>query len=158
MLIKEVTQKDITTWLAIAHEDDEIVARMVPDIAVFYAGFNDYINKKIKQQEAYKAHDTISGKCMGIIAFSKKQNRISFLGIPKNANFQTIGSRLVEFALKELDSTKEITATVLDSKAGVVQKERALYKHFSFVETHDKIMESGVQAVQMKKSPQVAQR
>ncbi len=153
MIIKEVTKEDIPVWLAIAHDGDAIIARMIPDIAVFYAGFNDYMQRKIQHHEAFKAHDTISGKCMGVIAFSKNNNRITFLGINKTANFHTIGTKLVEYALKELDNTKEITASVLDSNVGVFQKERSLFKTFSFIEANDKIMESGVQAIQMKRQP-----
>ena len=151
MIIKEVTPEEIPIWLTIVHETDDIIARMVPDIAVFYMGLNDYMQKKVQQHEAFKAYDTISQKCLGIIAFSRNDNRITNLGIPKSGNFQTIGSRLVEFALKELDGTKEITASVLDSKAGVFQKAHALYQHFSFIETNDKIMENGVQVVRVKR-------
>lgn len=151
MIIKEVTPEEIPNWLSIVHETDDIIARMVPDIAVYYAGLNDYMHKKIQQHEAYKAYDTISGKCMGIIAFSRNDNRISYLGIPKSGNYQTIGSRLVEFALKELDGTKEISASVPDIKAGVFQKAHALYQNFNFMETNDKIMENGIQVVRMKK-------
>jgi hypothetical protein len=154
MIIKEVTKEDITTWLGIVHETDDIIARMVPDIAVYYTGLNDYMHKKVLQHEAFKAYDTISGKCMGVIAFSRNDNRISYLGIPKSGNFHTIGSRMVEFALKALDCTKGITASVPDSKAGVFQKAHALYQYFSFMETNDKIMENGVQVVRMKRAGQ----
>jgi hypothetical protein len=151
MLIKEVTKEEISIWLGIVHETDDIIARMVPDIAVYYSGLNDYMQKKIQQHEAFKAYDTISGKCMGIIAFSKNDNRITYLGIPKSGNYQTIGSRLVEFALKALDGAKEITASIADSKAGVFQKAHALYQNFNFMETNDKIMENGIKVVRMKK-------
>jgi len=153
MLIRAVVKEDIPAWLAIAHEGDNIIARMIPDIAVFYHGFNAYMARKIKQNEAFMAYDVLSGKCLGIVAFSKKNNRISFIGINKTANFQTVGTKLMEHALKQLDNKKEITANVIDSNTGVFQKERLLYKSFRFIETDDKMMESGVQAIRWKRNP-----
>ena len=154
MLIREITREDIAVWLALAHEGDEAVARLVPDLAVFYCTFDEYIERKIAQHEAYKATDIISKKCLGIIAFSKNNNRISFIGITeKSSNFTGIGKTLLEFALKQLDSNKVISASVIDSNASMFKKERALYESFGFIDTHDKIMDSGVPAILMKKEP-----
>ena len=152
MLIKEITPEDIPAWLSISHEADDIIARMVPDIAVYYLAFTEYISRKLASHEAFKAHDTISGKCMGVIAFTREKNMINFLGIPGGGNLQTIGSRLVEHAIKQMDGSKEVFACVPDSTAGVFRKERNFYKSLSFIETSDKIMENGIQAVLMKKA------
>jgi ribosomal protein S18 acetylase RimI-like enzyme len=153
MLIKTLTEKDIPAWLALAHEGDEIIARMIPDLAVFYADFDGYMERKIKQQEAFMAYDVLSYKCLGIIAFSKNNNRITFLGIARTANYPAVGKRLMEHALNQLDNTGEITASVLKLNVGIFQKERELYKSLGFMETDDKIMESGVPAGIMKKNP-----
>ena len=154
MLIKEITQEDIPVWLALAHEGDAAVARLVPDLAVFYTSFKEYMARKIAQHEAYKATDIISKKCLGIIAFSKNNNRISFIGITgKSSNFTGIGKTLMEFALKQLDRSKPITANVIDCNASMFKKECALYESFGFADTHDKIMDSGVPAILLKKEP-----
>lgn len=73
MIIREVTKEDIPAWLTIAHESDNIIALMVPDIAVFYTGFKDYIARKMTQHEAYLAMDIISSRLLGIIAFFQKR-------------------------------------------------------------------------------------
>jgi predicted GNAT family N-acyltransferase len=153
MLIRAVTTDDIPVWLALAHESDEIVSELIPDIATFYKGFDDYVAAKIKQHEAFMATDRISEKCLGIVAFSKKHNRITFLGITKDTDFQKTGSKLMEVALNQLDNTKEISVNVLKSDAEEIKQERTLYERFSFVESDNRIVENGIAARQMKMTP-----
>src|SRR4030043_185695 len=153
MLIRALTTDDIPAWLAIAHESDEIVSGLIPDITTFYKGFDDYVTAKIKQHEAFMVEDRMSGNCLGVIAFSKSHNRITFLGVTKDADFQTVGGKLMEIALNQLDNTKEITANVLKSDAEPIKQERALYERFSFVESIEKIEENGAPAIQMKRPP-----
>jgi hypothetical protein len=158
MLIRALTSTDIPAWLTLAHEADECVARLTPDIAVFYTGFNDYMSRKISRGEALMAFDVISARCLGIIAFSRNHNRITFLGITEGANFPAVGKKLLESVMKQLDTAKEITTGVLKSKAGIFQKERALYKSFGFMETENTLMEHGVPASQLKLLPKQAAR
>jgi diadenosine tetraphosphate (Ap4A) HIT family hydrolase/predicted GNAT family N-acyltransferase len=151
MLIRALNKDDTPAWLALAHESDEIVSGLIPDIAAFYKGFDEYMARKIKQHEAFMAADRIPNKCLGIVAYSKKHNRISYIGVTKDADFQNIGGKLMETALNQLDNAKEITANVLKSDAEMIKQERALYERFSFVESDDKVVESGIPACQMKR-------
>jgi len=144
---------DCQTWLNLAHESDELVSQLVPDISTFYDGFNDYMKAKIKQNEAFMAVDRISGQCLGVIAFSKSHNRITFLGVSVNSDFPAIGSELMEVALNQLDNTREISVTVLKSDADPVKQERSLYESLGFNEYDDTILEAGVPACLMKKLP-----
>jgi hypothetical protein len=154
MIIRPLTKADIPEWLTLAHESDAVIARMVPDIKVFYHGFDEYMERKIAQQEAFMATDIISRKCLGVIAFSKNDNRISFIGITeKTANFTAVGQKMLEFALKQLDNSQEINAGVIKANAPIFKQERALYRSFGFTETNDTIMENGVAAIRCKRSP-----
>jgi predicted GNAT family N-acyltransferase len=153
MLIKALTKEDLPAWLALAHESDDIVARMIPDLVVFYADFNEYMARKIEQQEAFMAVDVLTNKCLGIIAFSKNHNRITFLGVTRTASFSTISTKLMEYALKQLDNTREITINILKSNAGIFKQERALYERLGFIKSNDTIMENGIPACVMKKNP-----
>jgi hypothetical protein len=72
---------------------------------------------KIKQHEAFMAMDRMSEKCLGIVAFSKNHNRITFIGVTQDADFQKVGGKLMEVALNQLDNTKEITVNVLRADA-----------------------------------------
>ncbi len=153
MLIRALTKKDIPAWLALAHEGDDIVRAINADVAKFYKGFDDYMARKIEQHEAFMAIDRMSEKCLGIVAFSKKHNRITFLGITKDADFQKAGGKLIEIALNQLDNKKEITANVIKSAAEMIKQERDLYERFSFVASDATIVESGIPAWVMKKNP-----
>jgi predicted GNAT family N-acyltransferase len=152
MLIRALNKDDIPAWLALAHESDEIVSGLIPDIAAFYKGFDEYMARKIKQHEAFMAVDRIPNKCLGIVAYSKKHNRISFIGVTKDADFEKIGGQLLKVAMNQLEWGKEITANVLKSDAEMIKQERALYERFSFVESDDKIMENDVPAIQMRRT------
>jgi diadenosine tetraphosphate (Ap4A) HIT family hydrolase len=151
MLIRALTTDDMPAWLALAYESDEIVGELIPDIDKFYEGFDDYMASKIKQHEAFMAADRLSGKCLGIVAFSKKNSRITYLGVTQSANFQNIGGKLMEIVLNQLDNTREITATILKSSEASIQQERALYERFSFTESVGDIVENGLPALQMKR-------
>jgi hypothetical protein len=54
--------------------------KIISDISIVYEGFDIYMEAKIKQNEAYMAVNEASQECAGIIAFSKKHNRIIFWG------------------------------------------------------------------------------
>jgi predicted GNAT family N-acyltransferase len=154
MLIKALTQDDIPVWLRLASEGNEAVSKLIPDISVFYDGFDEYMNSKIKHHEAFMAVDIELNRSLGIVAFSQKHNRISFIGISKDADFQEVGGKLMEVALDNLDKSKEITANVLDSGTGIFLKERSLYESFGFEKTPNKVIENGIKAVEMKRPGQ----
>ncbi|MGD0781022.1 MAG: GNAT family N-acetyltransferase [Dehalococcoidales bacterium] len=153
MLIRALTEKDIPAWLALAHEGDDIVSGMVPDIATFYKGFDEYMKSKIKQQEAFMVVDKTTDKCLGIVAFSKKHNRITFLGVIIKADYNKVGRELMKVALNQMDITKEITANIFKSNAEMMRKERSLLEDFGFTRTDNTILEAGAPAYQMKRPP-----
>jgi diadenosine tetraphosphate (Ap4A) HIT family hydrolase len=157
MLIRALTVKDIPAWLALAHEGDEAVRKLVPDISVFYHGFDEYLMDKIKQHEAFIAIDRVSGQSMGTIAFSQKHNRISFIGISKDADFQKVGEKLMKIALNQLDYSKEITASVINSNAEIFKREHVLYERFNFLESGD-IIEANVPAIRMTRQASQTKR
>ena len=145
--------EDRQAWLILAHESDEIVSRLIPDIATFFGGFYDYMDAKIRQNEAFMAEDRISKRCQGIVGFSKKHNRITFLGVAKNRDFQKIGSKLIVFALNQLDNSREISVNVLKSDSEPIKQERKLYESLGFTEHDNTIFEAGVPACMMKRPP-----
>jgi len=153
MLIRAVKTGDIPAWLALAHESDEIISELIPDIATFYEGFDDYMDTKIRQNEAFAAEDRISKSCLGIVGFSQKNNRITYFQVAKNNDFQKTGAKLMEVALNQLDNTREISASVIKSDAEPIKQERKLYKSLGFIEDDKTIFEAGVPACLMKRPP-----
>ena len=158
MLIRSVTKNDCKAWLALAHESDEIVGNVIPDIATFYEGFDEYMDAKIRQNEAFIAEDRMSKRCLGIVGFSQKNNRITYLQVAKTSDFQKIGPKLMEAALKQLDKNKEISVTVIKSDAEPIKKERKLYKRLGFIEDDKAIVEAGISAYLMKRPPSKIKR
>jgi len=153
MIIRAVTMKDRQAWLALAHEADEIVGALIPDIAVFYEGFDDYMDAKIRQNEAFLAEDRMTERCLGIVGFSQINNRITYLQVAKGSNFKKTGAKMMEVALNQLDKTKEITVNVIKSDAEPIKQERKLYKSLGFIEDDKTIFEAGVPAGLMKRPP-----
>lgn len=153
MLIRAVTIDDMQAWLNLAHESDELISKLTSGISTFYEGFNDYMMVKIRQNEAFMAVDRPSQRCLGIVAFSKNHNQITFLGVSKNNDFQKIGSKLMDVALNQLDNTKEISVNVLKSNSEPIKQEHNLYESLGFTEFDNTIFESGVPARLMKRPP-----
>ncbi|ADL50805.1 hypothetical protein [Clostridium cellulovorans] len=87
-----------------------------------------------------------SKKSMGIVAFSRTYNRITFLGVFEEFDFLNVGAKLIDFALKQLDCSKHITANVLRGNIEPLQKEKHLYETFGFIEYDNSIFEARVPA------------
>ena len=152
MYTRLMSKDDIPTWLALAHEGDDIISALIPDTAVFYRGFDDYIKMKIKNNESFMVVDSISDKCLGIAAYSRKNNRITFLGVFREADLEETGGKLLETLLNKFDTNREITANVIKSDNEMIQRERRLYESFGFVKDAE-IIEDGVPAFRMKRVP-----
>lgn len=152
MLIRPVTKADISAWLALAHERDLIVFQLTPDVDRFWNGFKSWAERKVERNEAFMAVERVPNKCLGVVTFSKKYNRISFISVIKEADFDKIGEKLLQVALNQLDSGREITVNVLKSDAGIVKKEMALYERHGFKEHLKTQSEAGLPTRQLAKA------
>lgn len=153
IIIQKLSFDDCQIWLNLAHEADKIVQNLIQDINIFYEGFDLYMNSKIQKNEAYMAINDNSKQCMGIVAFSRTYNRITFLGVFEAFDFIRVGSKLVDFSLKQLDCSKHITVNVLKGELEPLQKEKHLYETFGFIEYDNSIFEAGVPACMLRLSP-----
>jgi len=54
------------------------------------------MNTKIAKKEAIMAIDSIGTNCLGIIAFSRTYNRITFFGVSHKANFNSVSKLLID--------------------------------------------------------------
>ena len=113
MKIRLVNNTDISKWQELSHEYDCYVRELVPDLSKWYDGndtspaFGDYMNFKIIKQEAFMAVDTFDG-CLGIIAISLRNNRITFFGVSHKSDFQSVGPALMKGVLIRREGQKEI--------------------------------------------------
>jgi diadenosine tetraphosphate (Ap4A) HIT family hydrolase len=151
MIIREVTKEDIPVWLSLGHDKDAIINELVDNPTGFWQGFTGWAERKIQRHEAFIAADRITNKCLGIIAFSVKHNRVSFVAADRDNDFDKIGSKLLGIVLNQLDWNKEITANVLNSTLPIIKQEKALYAKYGFKEHLRTTLEAGVPALQMLK-------
>ena len=131
MLIRWATINDRADWQAVAVTVAEIFG--APDMPESNS-FCEYMDSKISKYEALTAVDRISGKCLGFIGFSRTNNRISWFGVLENKRSRGIGSRLLKTALRQLDTTKEITVTTFCKNYQPGLPARMVYERFGFVD------------------------
>jgi hypothetical protein len=147
--IQPMIESEIPIWWSLAQESEHIVKELIPDVRTFYEGFDTYMQAKIRQHEAFMAWKPGAGYT-GIVAFSRRHNRITFLGVFDGYAYLEAGSPLLEFALQQLDRNKEITSTVIKGNHPRLAEERQLYEWYDFRAGEDTI-EAGVPAVVMKR-------
>ena len=158
MQIREVTYDDISKWLSLAHEYDKYVKELVPDLIEWYNGsqtsisFENYMNAKILQHEAFIVTCKNNQDCFGITAISIKNNRITFFGISHNCDFMKIGEQLLSYSLNLLNSNADIFVNIIKSKEKQIQKQYELFDKFGFLYYSDGL-ENGVPVnIMIKKS------
>ena len=157
MKIRLVDNADIPKWRAISHEYDCYVKEIVSDLAEWYGGnntspaFDDYMQSKIEKAEAFMAVDALDD-CLGIVAVSTKNNRITFFGISHKSDFSTVGSALLKYALEKLDVSKPIYINEIVSTAPHIRNNVKLIEDNGFIYLCDST-ENGVPVHTYVKSP-----
>lgn len=148
MKIKLVTNNDIPKWEYLSFEHDKYVKELVSDLSEWYEGnensisFKNYMKSKINKKEAFMAVDD-NNDCLGIIAFSYKNNYITFFGINSNSNIEIIGNKLFAHIFTLLDKNKPIYVNLMKSKSNWIKKYRELFINNGFTSFDDTI-ENGV--------------
>ena len=160
MKIKPIAVSDIPCWEALSSEYDDYIMELVGSLEAWYEGNDDsmsfaaYMESKIAKEEAFTATDS-SDKCLGIIAFSKQNNRITFFGVAHNVDFLTVGNSLLSHAFKYLDLTRDLCINVIASQSAWIEQHRKLYISFGFAPAGS-LLENGVPVNVFLKSPAVS--
>lgn len=155
--IKTVTQEDIAIWMALSHEYDDYVREFVFDLTEWYEGnesdlaFTDYMNAKIEKNEAFMATDN-NEKCLGIVAFSRTYNRITFFGISHSQDYNLVGEILISYVLNLLNTKSEIAINIIKSTSQHIEEERKLIEKHGFIYISSEL-ENGVPVDKMIKPP-----
>ena len=148
MDIRLLTFDDIKKWIYLSSEYDCYVKELVHDLTEWYNGnengpsFDFYMESKIKQKEAFMAIDDLNN-CLGIIAISLKNNRITFFGISHNADINIVGNLLLKHSLNLLDKTRKIGINEIASKSNWINKLREIIINNGFIQKEDSL-ENGV--------------
>jgi hypothetical protein len=139
LLLKVVEAIDIPQWLMLSHEFDVYIKELVGSLSHWYDGnendieFSDYMNSKIVKQEAIMVVERANTCCLGIIAFSKNNNRITFFGVSHKADFEPVSMLLINYVLSQLDTNKQITVNVIKSDSEILNKERKIFADYGFI-------------------------
>lgn len=148
MLIRWATWEDKAAWLALSQEYDKYISEMTSDMALWYDGydgFDNYMNEKIKKNNAVMAVDRMTNHCNGMIAFSKTHNRITFFAVSEKADFNETADKLLLVALRQLNTNKDITVQLPVGINTIFRKIISVFERNGFSVISDDIM-AGVKA------------
>ena len=151
MLLRWATTLDKPAWLALSREYDNYIRNLTDDMDLWYNGFDKYMTGKINKYNAVIALDRMSGRCNGLIAFSKTHNRITFFAVSESADFTETSNRLLTVALRQLNTGKDITTQL---PIGICERFKAQISAFErngFAITGDDLM-AGVKAHNLVRS------
>lgn len=150
MLLRCVTTNDISSWQQLAGTVAELFGS--PNMP-FEQSFLSYMNSKIAKLEALIAVDRMSNECLGIIGFSRTNNRISWFAVSEKYRNKGIGARLLNTALRHLDTSKNITVDTFCEDCLLGQPARAVYQKAGFTETETFTDEYGNRRCRMTLAP-----
>ena len=132
MLIRWAAKNDKPAWIELA---GEVACIFDSPTMATDKSFHDYMDSKLESFEALTAVDRMSGKCLAFIGFSRKNNRISWFAVHAQHRGKGIGKRLLDTALRHLDSTKEVTVVTFSEDREAGRAARAVYQKAGFVDT-----------------------
>lgn len=138
MLIRWATHENKSAWIKLADNVANIFGN--PTMSTD-RDFHEYMDGKLSKFEALISIDRRSGNCLGIIAFSRTYNRITWFGVFEQYRGKGIGTRLLSTALRQLDTSKEITVDTYrdDYPAGLAA--RAVYHKVGFIDVDNMIFD-----------------
>lgn len=148
MLIRWATEEDKEAWLRLSQEYDKYISEMTTDMALWYDGydgFNNYMNEKIKKNNAVIALDRMTNHCNGMIAFSKTNNRITFFAVSEKADFNETSEKILSVALRQLNTNKDITVQLPIGTCAIFRQIISAFEKNGFSVINDDIM-AGVKA------------
>lgn len=149
ILLKVIEENDIPQWVSLSSEYDLYIKELVGSLSQWYdgneknIGFTDYMNSKIAKKEAIMAVEKANSDCLGIIAFSRNKNRITFFAVSHKAHFESVSKLLIDYALCHLDTNKQIIVNIIKSKAEILCKEREIFSDYGFIYSNSEL-ENGV--------------
>lgn len=155
MLIRWVTIWDKSVWQRLAGTVAELFDS--PNMPL-EPSFLSYMDAKISKYEALIAVDRMSGEGLGIIGFSRANNRISWFAVFEQHRSKGVGTRLLNTALRHLDNTKDITVDTFCDDCVLGQPARAIYQKAGFAETETITDELGKRRSRMTLAPDSEKR
>jgi hypothetical protein len=110
--------------------------------SILHPRFESYMARKIVQREAVAATDQ-AANWLGVIAFSRAGNRITFFAVSKSADFHETAQELLSFALRQLDTGKTISINVPKSEHEIALAEKSFFERNGFIIYDGNALENG---------------
>lgn len=130
MKVEYGTLRDIGSWMELVQQ----VRWNFPGLET-QAALEDHRQTVLRFMREHRALCVKDGdKVIGVLLLSKKHNMICCLAVDPAHRRNGIASALLEKALSELDSSREITVTTFRENDEKGTAPRALYKRFGFEE------------------------
>ena len=149
--IGRATEYVISEWLELAREVEPIFQGSMADNVEFHA----FMRSKINKNEAIVARDIDhSNELMGLITISHSNNRISWFAVNEKYRGKGIGSKLLEYAINELDSKKEIFVTTFRADYEQGKPARHVYNKLGFADYDTSVFHDGQPRSLMRRLPQ----
>ena len=148
MLIRQAEERDIEKWQQLANEVADLFNS--PDMGND-PGFIKYMESKIYKNEALAAIDRFSDDLIGIIGFSRKYNRISWVAVKKEHRGNGIGTELLSRALDQLDKGNDISVITFSKECKEGTAARKTYKKLGFIEADENFIHDGNRRCKMVK-------
>ena len=146
MLIRWAVKDDKPAWMELAAS----VADLFDSPAMSTdKSFHDYMESKTGKFEALIAVDRMSNTCLGVIGFSRNNNRISWFAVHRGYRGRGIGKKLLDTALRHLDNTREVTVITFPDENTEGRAARTVYMIAGFADTGTFTDENGNERCKM---------
>ncbi|MCL2404576.1 MAG: GNAT family N-acetyltransferase [Defluviitaleaceae bacterium] len=147
MLIKWATENDLPAWYALATEVSHIFQHQHPgctgkqytkhqpshaDMGAELKANRSGIGS-VNRREMLTAVDNKTGNNMGFICFSRKENSITWFAVSEKYRRKGVGDRLLKTAMRQLDTTKDITVCTFSADYPQGAAARTLYIKYGFI-------------------------
>lgn len=145
------TEDVIPEWLELAREVEPVFQGSMVENEEFHT----FMRSKIDKSEVIIARDSDhQGLLMGLITISHKNSRISWFAVFEKYRGMGVGSKLLEYAINELDSKNEILVTTFREEYEVGKPARHVYQKFGFVDYDTSVFHHGQPRSLMRRLPQ----
>ena len=130
MLIRWATENDLPAWYALATEVSKLFQHPADMGAELKANASG--KGSISRYEMLTAVDYTSGNNMGFIFFSREKNEITWFAVSEKYRGKGVGGRLLKTALRQLDTSKDITVCTFCEDYHQGAAARTIYKKYGF--------------------------
>lgn len=127
MEVKTVQSENFKDWLELAKEVEPFFGPMADE-----ASFQSALRIFIEQKQAFCIKR--NGEFCGAIAISKEENEILWFAVSQKHKGKGYGKLLLQHAIDELVSSKEIKVQTFANRIKVGEPARNLYEKFGFVD------------------------